>query len=204
MPLGLAPFDPRTTDRIYGGIYGTSAPGILSLAGLGPQAAAGPQPPFDPNAPAGPGGGSPPVTAPTFTIVPPSLNPPGPIGGAPAAAPQAPPAPPAPVPAQAGPKYQYGDTPASAPPVPAAQAATGQQATGVPLPPPRPSGLGVPVPLPPVRPAGLGAAQTPGVAHVQGPDFLKKFFLAGQQAPTGMTGLLNQVARPEGDRGGMR
>jgi hypothetical protein len=42
------------------------------------------------------------------------------------------------------------------------------------------------------------------IAHVQGPDFLRKFFLAGQPPPTGMSAMIAPTDRLEGDRGGNR
>ena len=73
-----------------------------------------------------------------------------------------------------------------------------------PMPPSRPAGFGV-APIPPSRPPGLGAqAPTGPIAHVQGPDFLRRFFLAGQPPPTGMSAMIAPTDRLEGDRGGNR
>jgi len=73
-----------------------------------------------------------------------------------------------------------------------------------PMPPSRPAGFGV-APIPPSRPPGLGAQAPMGpIAHVQGPDFLRKFFLAGQPPPTGMSAMIAPTDRLEGDRGGNR
>jgi hypothetical protein len=72
----------------------------------------------------------------------------------------------------------------------------------------------VQAPIPPSRPPGLGTSpsmvklpQAPmgPMAHVQGPDFLRRFFLAGQPPPTGMSAMIARSPdRLEGDRGGNR
>jgi hypothetical protein len=101
--------------------------------------------------------------------------------------------------------------PAPTPPARTTDSSITPTVNDVPLPPSRPAGFGVPVPLPPVRPAGLGVTPTPApalqpgaqpVAHVAGPDFLKRFFLAGNPGPQGMTALLNRGVRDGG--GGYR
>ena len=113
-------------------------------------------------------------------------------------------------------------TPAAATPTPPALPASGEKVLAggqrddrftpyptvqAPMPPSRPAGFGV-APIPPSRPPGLGAApQTPmgPIAHVQGPDFLRRFFLAGQPPPTGMSAMVARSPdRLEGDRGGNR
>ena len=211
----------RTRDpvvgQIGGSLYdnapGTPAPGIMSLAALDalipgvvpprPQ----PPPPAPPAPPPGPA-----VQPPAF-----SFYPPGGYGNPPSA-----PAPASPVPTSGG-ATPRGPASATTPLPPTAPARGANPVLSTepqpPLPPRPPPGLQTPVPLPPIRPSGdiplggrlptagtasptnpVAGGAPQGIEHVQGPNWLRSLFLAGQPPPTGMSAMLNRGA-PYGGMG---
>jgi hypothetical protein len=199
---------------VYSPVPGVGAPSILSLnpsfssatpvgptptPALAPQAvAAAPMTPgrsfmgTNPNEPYGRAPAAPPIDV--TGASPPAFTDPSYQAGAGTAAPQVTPGAPAP-PASGERVLAGGQQDPRSTPYPTVQA---------PMPPSRPAGFGV-APIPPSRPPGLGAQAPMGpIAHVQGPDFLRKFFLAGQPPPTGMSAMIAPTDRLEGDRGGNR